>query len=172
MQADKSENCEKCNYSLQTAASGGIVGQKPLLVCNRFPPTIPPLAAVCKEELHFSQFSDLSACIIFRYKSGSNQSTPKRWAKEKNMAQAKNLTIKISLQRLDAEMYVARIETRVALEYAKKNDYSWDAGSKTWTKTMKDSVLMAEIKNILAEFPNMKEWEPNKNKEDAPAARA
>jgi hypothetical protein len=40
MQADKSENCEKCNYSLQTAASGGIVGQKPLLVCNRFPPTI------------------------------------------------------------------------------------------------------------------------------------
>lgn len=88
------------------------------------------------------------------------------------MAQAKNLTIKISLQRLDAEMYVARIETRVTLEYAKKNDYSWDAGSKTWTKTVKDSVLIAEIKNILAEFPNMKEWEPNKNKEDAPAARA
>lgn len=40
MQADKSENCEKCGYSLRMAATGGIVGQKPPLVCNRYPPSV------------------------------------------------------------------------------------------------------------------------------------
>lgn len=70
-----------------------------------------------------------------------------------------SMAFAVQLTKVNETLTIGLVSFQFPADLAKSRGYGWSAAGKRWEKMVSEVEILAEIKAILAEFPNLKPYE-------------